>query len=631
MNVFDDLLEELREENLLEKSVKKKTQAAGIIDDSPKIETKTEELPITKSPPKEEIPATSTIETTATNQAVSLPEFNELRQNISSFFDEEIEHSNPPSDFVNSLSDIPLEPIALTRTNELPTSLPIEPIETAFDEPNNQPISEDTISENLTENAEPNFVVNEANFDFNNIDNNGFDNPLLMAQEVKGNDFYLRRATEEVTSLQIVEHIISAIEREQIKTISKQYDDLPVKLALHDFQQALTELNSEDHAQAEFKLMQETESWYSALSIRDKNLLVGDLRRYCENAKPALSSHALIALARFYRNSPFSEAVRSKFDMVVTRLFSRELWDDTREFLFSRGELVGQINNLYAEWSSIPLYETDEDDSDVLIGVLKFEDFMQEVTNASSIDELIKNDFFNRVKLFKENTGEKFFAPLLLATILECNVIVGNKYVELIQKEREHRNSEELSEKYQSVLDISVSDATSKTLQLIDILKVKVEPAKPQEAVVAPEIKESFKFEPRVKGKDRSLPKPKRGLFGVNKFLLAFAILTLLSLGGLYAWVELFTPPMKSSADVKKVNLDNSALKEFFSSARISKDRMYLVALPTWDGLSKDVKEDILKKTLTVGGEKGYNKIVVLDKTGKTISIASSEGINLSL
>ena len=232
-----------------------------------------------------------------------------------------------------------------------------------------------------------------------------YENPLVSQESSDDHDFYRRRATEEVNSLKIVEHVISAIEREYKKSLPKAYDDLKVSLALHDFLKVTEKPNSPEHAQAEFKLMQETESWYSALSQRDKGISVSDLRRYCENAKPALSAQALISLARFYRNSPFSEPVRAKFDMVLTRLLTKEKWDDTRELIFTREELITQISHLYADWASIPLYELN-DDSDVLIGVLKFEDFANEVKEADSFDELIRKDFFNRLKIFKEGTGE---------------------------------------------------------------------------------------------------------------------------------------------------------------------------------------------------------------------------------
>lgn len=156
-------------------------------------------------------------------------------------------------------------------------------------------------------------------------------------------EFFRKRAVNEVGGLQTVERIFSGVERQQKKTVPKPYDDLTVKKALDDFLQISEDVKSPAHASAEFQLMQETENWYSALSHRDKQISITHLRCYCETAKPPLSSEALLALARFYRNSPYSEAVRSKFDLIVTRLFSNDLPDEKRERAFERDELIEHL------------------------------------------------------------------------------------------------------------------------------------------------------------------------------------------------------------------------------------------------------------------------------------------------
>ncbi|HLA95374.1 MAG TPA: hypothetical protein VK612_06615, partial [Pyrinomonadaceae bacterium] len=143
------------------------------------------------------------------------------------------------------------------------------------------------------------------------------------ATPIDERDFYRKRAMEEVSSLQMVEHVLSGIEREHMKMAPETYDDLAVKKALHKFLQVTSDVSSDEHSESEYVLMQETENWYSALAKRDSNISVANIRRFCENSRPILSSQALMALARFYRNSPYSEPVRGKFDFVMTRLFSR--------------------------------------------------------------------------------------------------------------------------------------------------------------------------------------------------------------------------------------------------------------------------------------------------------------------
>ncbi len=268
----------------------------------------------------------------------------------------------------------------------------------------------------------------------------------------------------------MVEHVLTGVEREQMKTVSKPFNDLKVKTALHNFLQVSKNTKSAEHAQTEFQLMQETESWHSALSHRDKNISVSNLRRFCENTRPVLSSQALMSLAKFYRNSAYSESVRGKFDFVATKIFSKEIGNEKRQTVFEYDELTRHLAELYAEWESISFYSSEEGDSEVLITTLKFEDFITEAEAAESFDELIISDFFNRLRLFKEKTGEQFFAPLVSTAAIECNVSVGNRYVELLEKEREQGETEKLENKYGFLHDQVISESIGKTLQLVELL-----------------------------------------------------------------------------------------------------------------------------------------------------------------
>jgi hypothetical protein len=603
MNVFEDLIEELKEEKLLESTVIENTQ--------------TENYFQTSQPQAKPNPSPR-----AENSSL-----NQLIENDSLVA--EINESSPvlPAEDSDEF-EIPTETLALKNENfvneklvteELVENLSKETLSFA-----DQIVQEETALQSLQsaigesanlENEEPEFPEYE----------------LLSKKVVEDNEFYRRRANEEVTSLQIVEHIITAIEKEQMKIVPQSYDDLSVSMSLHDFLQSGTDPLSDEHTQAEFKLMQETEKWYSALAARDRNITVGDLRRYCENARPALSSQALISLARFYRNSPFSEAVRSKFDMVVTRLVSKDSWDDTRLMLFNRDELVKQLEELYADWSSIPLYEHKEEDSDVLIGVLKFDDFILEANNADSLEELIRSDFFNRIREFKETTNEKFFAPLLASAAVECNVIVGNKYVQLIGKEKENRSSAEMEEKYNFVLDQPVSDTVSKTLKLVEILKEKKEPPKPVAVEQPKEIKEELIVEKSSKAINVENDKKKKvSKFKINKWLAAVVVVALLALGGLYSWGEFMTPQLKTAPNVRKVILEGTPFREYFKEARVNRETYFAISEAAWEKLSNEVKEDVLKKLIAEGTNGGYNRIHVLNGEGKMVAFASEKQINLN-
>jgi len=455
------------------------------------------------------------------------------------------------------------------------------------------------------------------------------ENPVFTASEPAANqaEYYRKRAIEEVSGLQMVEHIFSGVERQQKKNVPKIYDDLNVKKALHAFLQISGDTEKPEHAQAEFQLMQETEGWYSALSHRDKQLSIAHLRRYCETTKPVLSSQALVALARFYRNSPYSEAVRSKFDLIATRLFTKELSGEKRELVFDRDALMRHLSELYADWESVSLYsDTDEaNESELLLVAFKFEEFMSEAESADNFDELIRNDFFNRLRGFKQGTNEKFFAPLVTATAVESNVRIGNRYIELLEQEKAKGELEKLENKYGFLHDQVISDATSKTLQLVELLKNKVEQteAAPEEkakktqpvsAKSVPKTVEKIQPESNLKSKDS-----KAGRFAVNKWLLVGSIAAILLSGLIYLRSGVSTPAEISAQDVKSVNLDNSSLNEFVRDARIGNRAFFGVVKPSWDNLNREKKEELLNKIMSIGNDKNFKRVQLLSPNGKMV------------
>lgn len=452
-------------------------------------------------------------------------------------------------------------------------------------------------------------------------------NAPMAAAPTNESEFYSKRATEEVSGLQMVEHVFSGVEREQMKVVPRPYDDLECKKALHAFLQISQNPNSPEHAKAEFHLMQETESWYSALSHRDKNISVTHLRRFCETTKPILSSTAMISLARFYRNSPFSEQVRSKFDLMLTRLFTKEVYNDKRESPFTREELIKHLNMLYSQWASIQLYAASEEDSEILIITLKFEEFMAEAESAGSFDELVKNDFFNRLRNFKESTNENFFAPLVTATAIECNVRVGNCYVDLIQKEKEKVEKGKLEDKYGFLHDQAISESSSKTLELVYLLRERIE--EPEPKAKEAEIVEVIKFERKPEVKQKKAEKNKH--LKVNKWLLAATILIVAVNIGLYIWMSNADPDLSSSNSqtVQKVNLENSVLKDFIKEGRITNQTFYGLVTPEWSGLSQEKKEDVLKKLYATSSEKGFSRAHLLDKDGKTVGFIDALGARI--
>jgi len=401
-------------------------------------------------------------------------------------------------------------------------------------------------------------------------------------------EFYRKRAMDEVSSLQMVEHVLSGIEREHMKMTPVTFDDLAVKKALHKFLQVTGDFKSEEHGNSENALMQETENWSLALGKRDGNVSVANIRRFCENSRPVLSSQALMALARFYRNSSYSEPVRGKFDFVMTRLFSRDIGEERRKLLFGRTEMVGHIKTFYANWSSIALYTADDGEPGIAEAVSRFDAFVREAENAESFDVLITGDFFNRIRLFKEETNEMFFVADVAAAAIECNVRIGNRYVDLIRAERESNNVEKIEEKYGYSYDTIISNAASKTLLLVELLKDEQlagfeKPAALEEVETKTVERRSYERAP-VETAERS---GFFDLFSVNKYLAAFTVLVVALSAGVYLWSENFAGDAPTEV-ARDVDLGDSPLKQHIRTVRSSSETLYGVTQPTWDSMSAD-------------------------------------------
>ena len=394
-----------------------------------------------------------------------------------------------------------------------------------------------------------------------------FDEPAVIIPETpvektapNNADFYRKRAMEEVAFLQMVEAAFAGVERDQMRTIPRSFDDLEVKKVLHTFLNAEQEVGSTEHSQAEFKLLQATEGWYSTLAHRDKRLMTAHLRRYCETSRPPLSAPALIALARFYRNSPYTEQVRSKFDLMMSRVFSKDSGDYKRETHFNRQELTSHIQDFYADWSSIPLYATETDDAGIARTVAQFEDFMQEASQAERFDELINSNFFNRLRLFKESTNEDFYAPLVTAVGIETNVFIGNRYVELLENEKNAGSIEAVENKYGTGYDRAVSEITGKTMSLVELLKTKTAPPKSVEPPPVAVVESKFtKKETIVASEKETGTEPDKSNNSL-KWILIAAVLAVVIFG---AYFVTKAAPVKNieQTNAPKMNLENSPLK----------------------------------------------------------------------
>jgi len=450
------------------------------------------------------------------------------------------------------------------------------------------------------------------------------------SDEVSERDFYRKRAVEEISSLQMVEHVLSGIEREHMKTVPASYDDLQAKKALHNFLQVEGDTTTREYADAEFNLMRETEAWSSVLGERDRKMSVANLRRFCENSRPPLSSQALLALARFYRNASFSELTRAKFEFVMTRLFSREIEGAKRRLLFGRAEMVGHIKTLYANWASVALYSADDVSLKSRTIVAGFDEKVGEADKAETFDQLIQNDFFKKVHEFKSATGEMFFTPEVVAATIHCNTMVGNKFVDLVRLERERFNLESLERKYGSEYDQEISDATGKTLEIIELLKNLPE----DEGDASRTNSEQQAAATSTTKVARSAEKKKRApfrfeLFSVNKWLLLVTILIVSASGALFYWGNQATTESSSAENATDVNLGTSDLKDYVRSARSTPSTLYAITQPSWDQLPDDKKKDLVRQGLEIASKTGQKSVQFVNVRGRVEAYAYGDKIEV--
>lgn len=441
-------------------------------------------------------------------------------------------------------------------------------------------------------------------------------------------EFYRKRAMEEVTSLQMVEHVFGGIEREHLQVSRVPFDDLNTKKALHKFLQVSVDPKSREHAEAEFALRQETEAWNLALYDRDKNIAVSSIRRFCEESRPVLSSQALISLARFYRNSPYSEDVRGKFDYVMTRLFSRETDDAMRQLLFEYDAMLGHINTLYSNWSSIALYTQEEDQTDIQLTATRVDEFRAEVENASTFDALLKSHFFNRVRNYKEETAEMFFVPEVMAAAIRCNLAIGNKYVTLIARERNRRSAEKVEARYGEAYDSVVSDAAGKTLTLSEVLAVDIDPSELEAEPPPPGSVPAFIPSTRVETKE---PKRERksALLGVNRWVAAVCLLFVLVGVGVYVWADNVDQGSGEAMMAQAVEFSDAELKKYLRSPRSTNDTLFAMTEPAFETLNETERKELISKAWQFAQSQKLQKVTLLGKNGQSVAFATNDRIEL--
>jgi hypothetical protein len=264
-----------------------------------------------------------------------------------------------------------------------------------------------------------------------------------------------KKAISEISSLKTIEQILYGVEHDIVQINTIPYDTVAINMALLGFQKG----SGED----EERVYSEIEKWQCHLLDRDEQISLKDLRLYCETTKLKLSSRAMLTLAGFYQN-----VSKPKFEMLLTRTFSQADEESERRHLFCDHEEISRHINEVS-------FESNDENLGNKITVLK--KFGDDVEEFESINGMLATDYFGRYQNFKQELGELYFDNKILGLVVRNNVIIGNRFVTLIEKEKANVAGNSLIniERFGASFEEMISEVIGKT---IDLDKIKVDVAK---------------------------------------------------------------------------------------------------------------------------------------------------------
>lgn len=440
----------------------------------------------------------------------------------------------------------------------------------------------------------------------------------------------LKRALEEVSALEMTQQILAMIERSMQKGVIKDYNVTGVRKYLHELNTLPHDSSSEEINGMEFIFWQEIQLWRSALSQRDSFISASDLRYYCESSKPPLSEQALLSLARFYRGLPASERTTSKFDMILTRIFTVDEENGTRHLSSMRSAIADTLEEYYKEWLGISP-EHSIDDEKIREAVLKFNEFIRAAKDAPDFETLIGDSYFGAIRDYKKELNQIFYAPQVAAAAIDCNVKVGNQFVELLNEYKEQQKAEgKKTETLDPILEQIISETTNRTVQVV--YEAQKNFAKLQRQREAQQLLERETF---IVPENKSVAVvPQRAnsgsILGINKWLLACGFIAVLLSGMLYLWVEYGGSGNMNAQAAQKINEKDLPGGEYLMAARVSNNAFYGIVVNTkWNSLTDDNKKKVLDQLISAGKEKGFTQVALLNSDGKVIGRANEKGTNL--
>jgi len=258
----------------------------------------------------------------------------------------------------------------------------------------------------------------------------------LSTQKLHEISELVKRAGQAAVQLRIVERFLSEVERRLLKTTPVIFDIERIKTALSILKTLTAEDDIDECLEAEFRLDQEFHLWRTLIVERDQKIETYHFRRLCDSAPFPLDDEIFVALAWFYHDLDLTPASQSKFDLSVTRLFTRNRPDGQRELRGHRDERLGRLRELIHRPRD-GQHSAEEIDN----AVRSIDDFIDEASGFRTFEDLVRTKLFDRFRDFKRDLHDLYFEPEVVAAAIECNVSIGNIFNNLLRSADEQLSS----------------------------------------------------------------------------------------------------------------------------------------------------------------------------------------------
>ena len=273
------------------------------------------------------------------------------------------------------------------------------------------------------------------------------------------------RVSKTAAAFQITDKFLSAVELGFLKKTSPEFDTKSLKTGLNELKSS-TDISDERLSQIEALMDAELELWCNGLESRNHYIETYHVRRFCDSYKRPINENVYEALVRFYYTLSHTASNQSKFDLVITRLFTEHV-KGFRGLNIAQDLLPAKLDSLFEKWK---VKKAAANDFDKYEANETFDTFVSEAESFTEFEPFIKSELLDRFRAFKFELSDRFYDSNIIASAIACNVVIGNSFQSLLVKANEQ--SAELTSNFDlpgAFLDTSPNspDHVSDTLQEI--------------------------------------------------------------------------------------------------------------------------------------------------------------------